>query len=201
MMRRCTKCGEEFPATSEFFVVVRNKKLGWSGLATECRPCRNLRYKPYYKKNRAKLIARATARSVAFRATEVGAEKNREWSREQKRRELSDPTKRKEHVERAKKWRHANPDKVKLFKHMQKPLRAQRTMKRYARKVNATPAWADQRKIETIYAIANFLTQRTGVRYQVDHVYPIMGKTSCGLHVPENMRVVTATANQQKGNR
>jgi hypothetical protein len=74
-------------------------------------------------------------------------------------------------------------------------------MKRYARKVNATPAWADQRKIETIYAIADFLTRHTDIEYQVDHIFPIMGKAACGLHVPENMRVITALANQQKGNR
>jgi len=76
-----------------------------------------------------------------------------------------------------------------------------RNMKRYARKVHATPAWADQRKIETIYAIADFLTRRTGVLHQVDHYYPIMGKTSCGLHTEANLRVIPAKANQAKGNR
>jgi hypothetical protein len=192
-------CGEEFPATPEFFVVL--KKREWRGLATECRPCRNLRYLPYYEKNRTKLIDRAIASTRAFRATEIGKKKNQEWSRKAKRRELSDPIKRKAHVERAKKWRHDNPEKARLFKHEQKPLKAQRVMKRYARKVHATPAWADQRKIETIYAIADFLTRHTGIEHQVDHYYPIMGKTSCGLHVPENMRVITAAANQAKGNR
>lgn len=76
-----------------------------------------------------------------------------------------------------------------------------RNMKRYARKVHATPAWADQRKIETIYAIADFLTRRTGVQHQVDHYYPIMGKNSCGLHTESNLRVIPASDNQSKGNR
>jgi len=204
MPGQCAKCGETFPQTEEFFVRLKKKKSDgtvWEGWAAECRPCRNLRFGPYYEKNQKKLIARAVASTKAFRATEAGAEKNREWSREAKRRELADPVKRVAHVARARKWRADNPEKARMFKHEQKPYKAQRVMKRYARKVHATPAWADQRKIETIYAIADFLTKRTGVLHQVDHYYPIMGKTSCGLHVEHNLRVIPASENQAKGNR
>jgi hypothetical protein len=35
MKRQCKKCGEEFPATPEFFVALKKKE--WRGLATECR--------------------------------------------------------------------------------------------------------------------------------------------------------------------
>ena len=77
-----------------------------------------------------------------------------------------------------------------------------RDMARYAATIAPQmPAWADQRKIETIYAIADFLTEKTGIVYQVDHVYPLKGKTMCGLHTHHNMRVITALANQKKGNR
>ena len=201
---QCAKCGETFPQTEEFFVRLKKKRSDgtvWEGWAAECRPCRNLRFGPYYEKNQEKLIARAVESTKAARATEAGKLKAREWAREGKRRELADPVKRDEHNARGRKWRADNPDKAKLFKHMQKPYRAQRVMKRYARKVHATPAWADQRKIETIYAIADFLTKRTGIPYQVDHYYPIMGKTSCGLHTEANLRVIPAKANQAKGNR
>ena len=199
--RQCKACGEEFPATPEFFVTIRKKSINWSGLATECRPCRNLRYKPYYEKNRAKLIARAVKSTAAYRATEIGAEKNREWSRNKKRRDLVNPIKRAEHNERGRKWRANNPERAKLFKHEQKSYKTQRVMKRYARKAHASPAWADKAKIDAIYAIAEFLTKHTGIEHQVDHYYPIMGKTSCGLHVHQNLRVITATANLTKGNR
>ena len=199
ILKRCKACGEEFPATAEFFVTQKTKN--WSGLTTECRPCRNLRYKPYYEKNRAKLIERATKTTAAFRATEIGAEKNRKWAREQKRRDLADPIKRVEHNWRGRKWRADNPERAKLFKHAQKSYKAQRVMKRYARKAHASPAWANKAKIDTIYAIAEFLTKHTGIEHQVDHYYPIMGKTSCGLHVHQNLRVITATANLTKGNR
>ena len=77
-----------------------------------------------------------------------------------------------------------------------------RDMARYAATIAPQmPAWADRRKIETIYAIADFLTARTGIEHEVDHVFPLKGKMSCGLHVETNLRVVTALENQRKGNR
>lgn len=94
-------------------------------------------------------------------------------------------------IARAIEWGRQNPEKKNA-----------RDMARYAMKLAPQmPSWADQRKIETIYAIADFLTIRTGVPHQVDHVYPLRGQTCCGLHVEHNLRVITARVNQQKGNR
>jgi hypothetical protein len=78
-----------------------------------------------------------------------------------------------------------------------------RDMIRYMRrkKKRGCPPWADQEKIETIYMLADFLTKKTGTAYEVDHIYPLIHKHSCGLHVPWNMRIITAKANQAKGNR
>jgi hypothetical protein len=195
--RECRKCHEVFPKTAEHFVPLKNKPKNWHGWSAECRSCRNLRFKPYYEKNREKLIA--TKSTSARRATEAGAEKAREWARNQKRRELIDPIKREEHNARGRKWRADNPEKARQFKHNQAPYKLERVMRRYVRERHATPAWADHEKIDAIYAIAEFLTRATGIEHQID--YPILGKTSCGLHVHQNMRVITAKANQTKGNR
>ena len=41
----------------------------------------------------------------------------------------------------------------------------------------------------------------TGIRWDVDHIVPLNGKIVCGLHIPENLRVIPKTDNIRKGNR
>jgi len=64
------------------------------------------------------------------------------------------------------------------------------------------PPWItkDQQKfMDAVYEVAFLLTELTGVPYSVDHVMPLTSKISCGLHVPWNLRVITAEANRIKG--
>lgn len=66
------------------------------------------------------------------------------------------------------------------------------------------PSWLskeDKNRIKTIYAIAEFLSEKTGIPHDVDHVYPLVHPTCCGLHVPWNLRVVTHEYNQRKGSK
>jgi hypothetical protein len=56
-------------------------------------------------------------------------------------------------------------------------------------------------QIEEFYKEARRLTEETGVNYVVDHYWPINGKGSCGLHVPWNLRVITQSENDSKGNK
>lgn len=68
----------------------------------------------------------------------------------------------------------------------------------------ATPAWLSDEQWDAMdakYVEARQLTEATGIEHQVDHIDPIAGKNSCGLHVPWNLQIMTGLANRRKANR
>jgi 5-methylcytosine-specific restriction endonuclease McrA len=78
------------------------------------------------------------------------------------------------------------------------------TAKYRALKKQATPRWltSDQLKhIKEIYRQARQLTEETGTEHQVDHIHPLNGRTSSGLHVPWNLQILTKEENEKKSNK
>lgn len=81
---------------------------------------------------------------------------------------------------------------------------------RYERLQRATPIWVNRVLMNQIYAYADFLTRKNrryrngkllkSVKYVVDHIIPLQGQLVCGLHVPENLRVIPQTTNFRKYN-
>ncbi len=68
----------------------------------------------------------------------------------------------------------------------------------------ATPPWLTKEQrlaMETVYKDAAELTLLTGIRHEVDHIHPIKGRKSCGLHVPWNLQVLTWRENNRKRNK
>lgn len=117
-------------------------------------------------------------------------------------------------------WADANPEKIRAATDMyqrENPVKvaAQRARsikkhsarvnatnaRRQARKLQATPKWANEFFIEEIYALAKLRTELTGFEWQVDHIVPLRSKKVSGLHWEGNLQVIPAKVNMQKGNR
>lgn len=64
----------------------------------------------------------------------------------------------------------------------------------------ATPPWLTTEQKNEIRAFYLEAARRPG-EWHVDHIYPIKGKTSCGLHVPWNLQILTGDENRRKGNK
>jgi 5-methylcytosine-specific restriction endonuclease McrA len=65
----------------------------------------------------------------------------------------------------------------------------------------ATPAWVDFAAIRAVYLKCAQVTRETGIPHAVDHIVPIKGRNMCGLHVPWNLRIITAKENGMKSNK
>lgn len=124
-------------------------------------------------------------------------EKFREWRKE-------NPEKRRESV---RKWAKENLEKVRRKNRKWQKENSEKvtaiSAKRRARKLQATPHWLTEyqyKQIELKYWISQFLTDYTGIQHHVDHIHPLQGENICGLHVPENLQILTAEENLRKSN-
>ena len=73
-------------------------------------------------------------------------------------------------------------------------------MKRKASLIQRTPKWADIEKIKAFYIELERLTKETGILHEVDHIIPLQGKFVSGLHVHNNLQILTRSENRSKGN-
>ena len=76
-----------------------------------------------------------------------------------------------------------------------------KALERQKRIKQATPAWANKEDIRKIYQRAYELSKETGIKYEVDHIDPLTSDLVCGLHVPENLQIITLEENRQKYNK
>lgn len=134
----------------------------------------------WYRRNREQSLADDKARRLANLSEFLRRE------RESYRRNKPARTK------RLKAWAAKNPDRIALYAAL-----------RRAALLNRTPGWltdSDFEQMRQLYAFAVLLTAQTGTQHHVDHELPLRGRLVSGLHVPTNLRVITASENLSKSN-
>lgn len=62
-------------------------------------------------------------------------------------------------------------------------------------KAERIPSWADMKAIRAVYV------QAAALGLTVDHIIPLRGKTVSGLHVENNLRIITGRENDIKSNK
>lgn len=87
----------------------------------------------------------------------------------------------------------ATDEKYKLQMHVD-------TATRNAAIKNRSVAWADTEKIKEVYERCRAISEETGIPHEVDHIIPLQGETISGLHVHQNLQILTAEENRSKSN-
>jgi len=189
----CSKCGEN-KTVDEFY----NDKKGKGGKASQCKSC----LKAYEKKHNSK--DEVKERLAKYRAEYHGRNKvlhkanmktyydaNREKLTAQKR--AYRKANREIVAAQEKKYQTNNSDKVNAL-----------VMKRRAGKLQRTPPWCgelDSFVKQEVYSMAKARGKALGVVFHVDHIIPLQGKNVSGMHVWNNLQVITARENVRKSNK
>lgn len=191
VLKACRTCCIE--KSTDAFWSHRGKKDGYS---SSCKTCSKEKEKEKYVKHKDKIKVR---QAIAYK-------QNIEENRRKRREDYLKNTDK--YKERSRKQRIEKKEEVSLYKkEWSKKNRYKKNAsegKRRAIQIQACPSWLskdDVKLIESTYAMARWLTLTCFQNYHVDHIIPLNNSKVCGLHVPWNLQILSATDNMSKGNR
>jgi midasin (ATPase involved in ribosome maturation) len=155
---------------------------------------RNL-YKREYMRNNPEARAKAAALKAAWYLKNSEAVKAR----------VKENNKSEKSTTARKKWAVENPEKMnsytRRYRKKNPHVIAACSMRRLIKKRTSTPSWASLEVIKAFYEKAAHLTAISGIKYQVDHIVPILSELVCGLHCEANLQILTSKENRAKSNK
>lgn len=195
MFKRCTQCKTEKP-----FAAFRGERRTKIGLQSRCRECESA-----YARTPARLEA-CRRREEVKRKDPAHKAYHRDYSKRPgvvARRLATTKAWQAANPERLKfnndSWREANPDRKARMNadwKRENPGAVTASLAKYrARKLRATPPWADLIAIRAVYM------QAAELGLTVDHIVPLQGRSVCGLHVHWNLQLLSRKENAKKNNR
>lgn len=190
-MKTCNKCST-LKELTDFY---KNKAMK-DGLGNYCKECEKAHQKSSWCKNKAIKTARHS------RYVENNREKINLISRKSKSRN-------KAKISLTSRFYYINNKntinkKAKIYYQLNRGDFIARYKKRETLKAQACPAWLNAQhwiEMKDMYKLAQQLSTVENIQYHVDHIVPLQGKNVCGLHVPWNLQLLTATQNLQKHNK
>lgn len=72
--------------------------------------------------------------------------------------------------------------------------------KRRMSKLQRTPKWSNMEEIKNIYELSSYFQNTFHIKYNVDHILPLQSKFVSGLHVVENLQIISKKENNFKYN-
>ena len=217
--KSCSKC-KEVKSIGEF----NSHKTSASGYDYKCKVCKARYNKKYSQDNDS--ILKAKKKIFRKKNRESILEYNTQWRQEnpnytkehykknKKRIDAKQSIYRKTNLnaERARtlKYYHDNRDAIRIKKVIYRKERSHVIYaccaKRRAAKIQRSVLWADHNKIKNVYFDCrelNLAAKAAGCSesFVVDHIIPLQGKLVSGLHVKNNLQIITNSENLSKSNK
>jgi len=217
-MKVCNKCKTE--KTFECFAKSRKEN---DGHEYTCKQCTSIARKAvrdaHPERHKARSAKYRSENKEKVKKIQAEWQKNNPEKCREKSRRFYENNKEKEKLRR-KKWVESNPNWIKeyavkyraenqdqfkkydrLYLIENRAIVQAKHARRRALKKKATVSWADKEKILAIYRECVRITEETGVEHNVDHIIPLTHKLVCGLHVENNLQIITAVENSRKNNK
>jgi len=151
-----------------------------------CAPCGSVYSMKWYRENTE--AARATMKKSAAKCADARRRYFQEWLTPERRQKCR---------EQVRKWQQENPERAKAN-------RKAAVLRRRAAKKRRTPTWYgefDDFVMREAFDLSLRRNACTTVRWDIDHMIPMLARTASGLHCGVNIQVIPRPLNKQKGNK